>query len=314
MRLGLIARADSSGLANQSHEVWRHLHPERTLIVDLKERNRGPFRPEMFDNYRVTASPTPTDGEIMWLVDGCDVLYSAETTTHPGLNRYCETTGTRLVIHANPELYQSDYGEPPAEVWTATQWREDLLPPHARLVPFPVATDRILQRDVTEVHKCLHVAAPAMLDRNGYSLVVGAIPHLRYAMSWCPPGWAEDYWNLYSGADALILPRRYAGLCLAMQEAAAAGLPIVMLASDANAHRTLPELRVPISGSQWHPMKGGMVEVFDADPYDLARCIDRLADPSLVKAAAACSRSWADEIAWKNQLPHWRRLLGMEES
>jgi hypothetical protein len=323
-RLGLIARADSSGLANQSHEVWRHLHPARTLIVDLKEKNRGPFRAGLFWRSgaeawvnsgvltRITAAPQPSDEEIAWLVDGCNVVYTAETTTHSGLNRYCQDTGTRLVLHANPELYQSDYGDPPAEVWAATHWREDLLPAH-EVVPFPVATDRFTQRDITEVHRALHVAAPAMLDRNGYQLVTAAIPHLRYALGWSPPGWATDYWQLYSDADALILPRRYAGLCLSQQEAAAAGLPIVMLESDANAHRTLPELRVPVSSSQWHPMKGGMVEVFDADPYDLARCIDRLADPSLVKSAAACSRSWAEEISWKNQLPKWRQLLGMED-
>lgn len=316
-RLGLIARADSfSGLANQTHEVWRHLHPTRTLIVNLHERNRGPFRPGRFTSEqgltRVTVGPTPTDTEIQWLVDGSDVVYSAECVTHPGLNRHCMETGTRLILHANPELYDPSYGEPPCEVWTATEWRSDLLP-NARLVPFPVATDRFTVQPIEKVDTLAHIPAPAMLDRNGTELFRAARPLLRgrFWIEQYEP--VDDYWLLWGGADALVLPRRYAGLCLTMQEAAASGMPIVMLQTDANAHRTLPELRVQVSGYELHPMKGGMVEVYDADPADLASCIDRLADPSLVKAAAATSRAWADEISWTRQLPEWRRLLRMTD-
>lgn len=310
-RLGLIARADCSGLANQTHEVWRHLHPERTLIVDLKDRNRGPFRPEKFDSdILVTEFDRPTDEEIRWLVDGSDVIYCAETPTHPGLNFYCAETGTRLVIHANPELWDPTYA-PFAEVWTATAWREDLLPPHT-IVPFPVATDRFRARSsdaLKGVKRVLHVGAPAMLDRNGTDLVARALKHVRYPIELVLRGGVENYWDLFADVDALILPRRYAGLCLTMQEAAASGLPIVMLDSDVNACRTIPELRVPTHSAEAHPMKGGMVEVFDARPEDVAACIDRLTDSDVVWDACLASYTWAQSISWEAQLPKWQALL-----
>lgn len=317
-RLGIIARGDSSGLGNQTHEVWRHLQPARTLVIDLRDKNRGPFRPYRFadperSETRIASNHhgAPLDDEIRWLVDGSDVVWCAETPTHPGLNHYCAETGTRLIIHANPELWDETYATPPAEVWTATAYREDLLPRDARLVPFPVATDRLATRAVTRVRRVLHVDAAAMLDRNGMDLVRAAVPHLRHPIELELPRHVEDYWDLYRDADALVLPRRYAGLCLTMQEAAACGLPIVMLETDPNAKRTIPELRVPITESWPHRMKGGLIDVYETSGALLATAIDALADPDVVTRAAAASRAWANEISWDRQLPHWRQLLDL---
>ena len=318
MRLGLLARGDNSGIANQTEEVFRHLRPAKTLIVDLGPHNRGPFRPHRFVDpehceTRVTFSPTPMDDEIRWLCDQIDVLYIVETNTHSGLNRHCMETGARLIVHANPELYDANYGEPPAELWAATSWRLDLLPGTTRIVPHPVATDRFCAREVTKVERVLHVPAQAMLDRNGTELVDKARPRLRESFTVDVPPQVDNYWDLYHGADALVIPRRYAGLCLTMQEAAAAGLPIVMLDTDPNAYRTLPELRIPVTEATSHRMKGGMVDVWDADPYRVAEVIDRLADPEIVARASAASRAWAQEIAWTALLPVWQRLLRLED-
>lgn len=313
MRLGLIARADASGLANQSHEVWRHLQPARTLVLDLGAKNRGPFRPHRFTDpdtetrVSTTIDGRPYDEEIRWLVEGTDVIYSAESPMHPGLNSYCAEHGVRLVIHANPELWDDRYGAHGAEVWVATDWRLDLLPERAEVVPFPVASDRFTPRIVEEVVRVLHVSAVAMCDRNGTELVETAARTFD-GMRLHHPGYVEDYWDLYD-ADALLLPRRYAGLCLTMQEAAAAGLPLVMLESDPNARHTLPELRIPVTASTTTAMKGGAIEVYDADVRDVAATVRRLADPAFAKLASACSLAWADAISWERLAPEWRKRL-----
>jgi glycosyltransferase involved in cell wall biosynthesis len=41
-------------------------------------------------------------------------------------------------------------------------------------------------------------------------------------------GNSENRQDLYSGYDAMVLPRRYAGLCLPMNEALISGLPVFM--------------------------------------------------------------------------------------
>lgn len=316
-RLGLIARSDNSGVGNQTYEVFRHLHPDRTLVIrmDAVGLTRGEEHLERYldgpdDSIRVAQFPI-TDDDALWLIRESDVIYTAEATYHPGFNRACFEHGTRLVVHANPELYQPDYGEPPAEVVSATAWRADLLPGSTRMLPFPVATDRIRRREITEVRTLLHVSAPAMLDRNGTEIVHMAKP-LVTRFDWLPPRQTEGYWQLYEGADALILPRRYAGLCLTMQEAAAAGLPIVMLESDANAQHTIPELRVQVDGWEAHRMKGGMVDVYNAAPEDLARVVGRLSESDIVGRATRASLVWADSISWEAQLPRWRNFLRLD--
>ena len=35
MRLGLIARCDQSGLGVQTHEFYRHMQPDKTLVIDV---------------------------------------------------------------------------------------------------------------------------------------------------------------------------------------------------------------------------------------------------------------------------------------
>ena len=38
----------------------------------------------------------------------------------------------------------------------------------------------------------------------------------------------DDQWRLYAGFDALIMPRRYGGLCLPCNESLTSGLPVIM--------------------------------------------------------------------------------------
>jgi glycosyltransferase involved in cell wall biosynthesis len=51
----------------------------------------------------------------------------------------------------------------------------------------------------------------------------------------CAP---EEQQTLYEGFDALIMPRRYGGLCLPMNEALTSGLPVIM--SDTSQQRRSP--------------------------------------------------------------------------
>lgn len=316
-RLGLIAYATFGGLSNQTWEVFRHLHPETVLVLRPGQQSHGPFQPHRFIDpercvTRVADNPWVIDDEIRWLVHNSDVIYCAETTIHEGLNRYCDERGVRLILHANPELFAPAYGVGGVEIWNPTFYRDDLLP-RSEHVPFPVSTDLLPRREITQVHSLLHVSAPAMLDRNGTEIVTKAMHHLRYARRLVTPDPVDHYPDLYREGDALVLPRRYAGMCLTMQEAAAVGLPLVMLESDPNAHMTIPELLVRVSSSQAVRMKGGTIAVHDADPQQLAAVVDRLEESDIVARAVRVATAWADAHSWEALLPEWRRRLGLAE-
>jgi glycosyltransferase involved in cell wall biosynthesis len=93
---------------------------------------------------------------------------------------------------------------------------------------------------------------PAHGDRNGVMLVMHAMqrsrapfdlvvksqeplqPLLRDPRLTWDSSAPEDRAELYEGFDALILPRRYGGLCLPMNEALTSGLPVIMSNTSPN--------------------------------------------------------------------------------
>jgi len=84
---------------------------------------------------------------------------------------------------------------------------------------------------------------------------------------------AENRENMYDGFDAMILPRRYAGLCLPMNEALMSGLPVFMTDISPN-NRILPQEWLAQSNKIGTLRTRTMLDVYSADPRNLARIID----------------------------------------
>lgn len=341
MTLGIVARCDTGGLAALTREVHRHLHPERTLLVDLEERGRGECTPDEYatsNTYRVGWKGALPDNAIEWATaDEIDTLWTAEFWYDDRLLRESHGRHINTVCYAMPELSSwavpGDVSPRPRELHVPTWWRLDTLP-NARLLPFPIARDRLPYRQRTEVRHLYHPAGVAMMDRNGTQLLLDALPFLSIAYDYrltiradrpvdVPLGTnvdievvtsdaAEaDYWNVCpADADLLVIPRRYGGLCLPLQECASLGLPAVTLASDPYAQNEFVT-SIPTTGSHAERMKGGLVPVHSADPRALAAAIDYLAaHPAVVTAASREADTWAEENAWDGRLGEaWARLL-----
>ncbi len=334
-RLGIIVRADEGGLGAQTWEYARHLQPHALLLLTVPPP-RGEPHPSRFDGLsEVTrwSSFPPGDGELgQWaaFANECDVILTAETCYLADFPAMCERAGTKLVVHANPELWEWG-SDPRFETWAPTKWWLERLPSSAEVVPVPVDRERCKRREVTEVKRLLHVSAPAMLDRCGTRLLADALPHCRTKFELLvsgpnappeaigypsglimrPVAAQRDYWRLYDEADALILPRRYGGLSLPMQEAASIGLPIVSLAVPPQIEWLHPALAVRAKQVEMARMKGGMVSVFGCDPVHLAQVIDGIvnADPEHVAMLTDASERFAASIGWQDWEPRYRERL-----
>lgn len=329
MRLGLIGRADEGGLAALTCELARHLKPEACLVVELPgQAGRGRFDLNRIAPFcgRVAVSGNPLDEQsIRWLLHHSDVIYTAETTYHPDLHRRCQRAGVKLVLHAMPELHRR--GTTADVILNPTCYGADRL--RAGLLPVPVARDRLPFRLRTEARTFLHVAAPAMLDRNGTIRVELALSHVvnpcrvlvanadaarvgKFApkhvqVEQAPP--IGEYWQRWTDeVDVLLLPRRYAGLCLPAQEAASCGIPVVALATDV-ALKGLA-IRVPAVHEQTQRFAGGSWHVNGCSPEDLAACMDSLLEsPGAVESASALADEWAEGISWETLKPRYEELL-----
>lgn len=330
MRVGVVTPATDRGLGIQTMEAARALDAS-VLVVDCKDP-RFPTHPERFPGATVVRwaqglDPNPT---MAWLRT-VDVVYAAETFFDRRFTKWANAAGVTTVLHANPEFWTN--GDAPTRLWSATPWRSDVMPPHTEVVPFPVATDRFTPVAPHDGPcRWLHVAGKrALADRNGTDTVLAALPLLtrectvdvvvqhgdvpmvptvppHVTIRLLPP--PNNYWRLYDDCDALVLPRRYGGLCLPVQEAMAAGLAVVM--SDLSPNHVWPGPRVPAEFLRKYTMPCGRVPVYDVNPALLAQAMDALADPERRAEVQAESRAWAAEHSWDVQAPRWLDLMAME--
>lgn len=323
MTLAMIARADDGGLGAMTWEVWRHLHPARTLIVLADHRTRGRAHPERFDGpgeVRV-ARMFPKSADVAWLTAEADVVYTAETFYGAKIR------GPRTALHVMPEMHAHDTA---SAMLLPTPWRAEHFPGGIRL-PVPVARDRLPYRQRTEATTLFHVAGNAMADRNGTDLLLSALDHVRHPCRLLIRGgqphrerhglvdveWLGHhdgpYWEAWpDDAGVLVLPRRFGGLCLPMLEATSLGLPIVTLDLDPQRSWLPAAGLVPTTGSTPVRMRGGTIDVHSTGVVMLAGRIDRLlADPALVAALSARADVLAAERSWEALLPEWQATLGL---
>lgn len=320
-RLGLLgARADRGGLAAQTREFHRHLHPDRTLVMDLGDAGRGSSDLSWYPGATVVHGDTIPADVLDRFLDGLDAVWAAETPYRDSAFARARALGVRSFLHVNPELW--DRRDRPDVLLAPTSWR---LPRGATVLPFPVARDRLPYRQRTEARTFVHVAAPAMADRNGTRLVLEAMRHVRRPIRLLllgatepPPAWigqvqvsalpeAADYWRAWpADGDVLLLPRRYAGQSLPISEALSLGMPVVSLDLEPQRAWLPPETLVPVTRSTPVRMKGGLVPVADADPRALACVVERLHDdPTLVARCSALADEHAGTISWTALLPRY---------
>lgn len=337
-RFGVIGRADRGGLAAQTRAVAEHLPVDAAMIVDLGQTSRGPLDldswRDLVPEIRVVQNP-PTDDDVRWLVDQVDVLYTAESTYHPGLNAYCHERGVRLVVHANAEIHDPVASGYEAELWAPTHYRLDLLPRWTQVVPMPVDVAPVIATPPDDRPlRLLHVAAPAFNDRNGTALVLDALPGLQHEATLVIVGddgqtyperygrvsierrpTVDDRWSNYENVDALVLPRRYGGLCLPMLEAASRGLPVVTLDLEPQ-HSWFVYPLVPAYEVRRVVMKGEPAghPIHDANPSELVDRIDQLSDPTTWLAWSRAAYGWAQSLSWERHAPLWSRRLHLTES
>lgn len=345
MRFGLVARADDRGLGIQTWEVARNLRPDRVLIVEMPDHQQRHVRPH-YDRYvdlgmTVVVVPSTSMGDESvvgpWL-DGLDVVYSAETFYDWSFCDIARKHGARTVLHANPEFWLHwRYELPwPDEVWHPTTWLLDHEHmPRGRVVPMPVPIDRWPEpRRIGpgETVSFLHIAGHmAMADRNGTRALFVAMRNVRQPMrvtvttqmssmhrpsrlprhvSYTPVvGNRPDYWRLYAGHDVLVMPRRYGGLCLPVNEAMGAGLAVIMTDVEPNRY-WWPAAKLPVEGGDTIPTQLGDTWSHRPSVSALAEMMDTLAsDHGLLLAMQEHSREWAEEHSWDALADDWRSAL-----
>jgi hypothetical protein len=247
----------------------------------------------------------PVTKEIVSFLENIDVVISCETFYHLELVDLAKKQGIKTILQYNYELF----GNLVHPEWTLpdvllapSSWNLDAViekfGSKTKVMHLPPPTDQSLfnearETNLSKTHKrILHIAGKkAAKDRNGTDSIFEMIKHSKedYELvikSQTPLnvickdprvkieiGNPDNRQDMYSGFDAMVLPRRYAGLCLPMNEALMSALPVFMTDISPN-NAILPDewlaksIKIDVFRTK------SMVDVYDVKPERLANIID----------------------------------------
>lgn len=341
IRCGMIGRAESTGLSAMSRDAALNLPINDVVIVDVHHPQPMDLTP--FPGAPVADPTTPAfETAVKAMLPRIDTLLVLETPYDPRVYDWAREADVMTVCVAMPE-----YDIP--ERWGAdiivnpTDYLHDRLPPGAIVFPWPVDTASVIFRARTEARTFLHIVGqPCAQDRNGTKLVIDAframpdrrlivrsqvsvVKGVKHAKNIEYRVGNPTLEELYDDGDVLVYPRRYAGQSLVMQEAQAAGLPLVCLDREPDRGWTLSPALIPahvkntwpvVRNSQRDVPGTGIktdyspVDVYDAKISDVIATIERVAsNPFVVESLSNFSHSRASHMSWGALRGEWVKIL-----
>jgi glycosyltransferase involved in cell wall biosynthesis len=259
-KLGLMVRGDYGGISIQSRRLANFLKPERILYIDSrsfsKNKEQHPEWYDGFNGYKVDGFPT--NREVIKFMQGLTHFLCIENPHNflffslgkqKGIKTFCQTNYEFADNIRDPSLPLPDKFLMPS-YWKLDEMKErfdaEYLPPPINPEEFSTARDINLNR---KGNRFLHIVGTlAAEDRNGTLDLLKALKHTQSSFELIirsqhplPPEYMTDdhrvkyiientpeTQDMYKDFDALILPRRYGGLSLPVQEALISGLPVLM--------------------------------------------------------------------------------------
>lgn len=308
-KLGMIVRMDRTGLGYQTRNLARMLNPDRLLVIDSTGFNKNQQFPNWYEGKTgMIVKGFPKNRDIVTFSRGLDAILTCETAYNNYLYTLAKSRGIRTYCQPNHEFgdhlvskitLPTKFFMP--SFWHLEEWQERFgnvvyLPPPTDDGDFAEARRLNMERKgkVRFVHI---VGRQAVHDRNGTDDIIEALKHCkedfeleirsqkpldRDTASLSDERLTFDISDhseqdsLYKDADVLLMPRRYGGLCLPMNEALMSGLPVVMTDISPN-NRALPSEWLVPATQRTSFMARTMVEVYQTDPLELAKKIDEFA-------------------------------------
>lgn len=273
--IGLIARSDNTGLGIQTHEFYKHINPDKTLVVDVSALNKLQQYPYRYPKCKIVTNKM-SNKDIIEFLQGLKVIFCCETPYSYELFRLARIRGIKIILQYNYEFLEiKNLGDVyyPDVFASPSLWHiEDVKKAFKNVMHLPVPVNRQLLPflEKKKFKRFLHIVGnSAEHDRNGTAATLEAFKNLgrtdielvvkcfnkAIAGKWGSYATKNikidtnntlNYEHNYMGFDAMIIPRKYGGLCLPMQEALSCGMPVIMTDISPNNNILPAEWLVPI--------------------------------------------------------------------
>jgi len=289
-------------------------------------------------------SGIPTTQDIDRFLNALDVVFMAETPLNNYLFEAAKARGIKTVNAYNYEFldyFRHPEWQGPTVLAGPTVWNIDIVKGLGKSdvihLPVPIQIDHPA-RQIKECKTLFHIIGrPAVHDRNGTLSFLEAAMRLgnefNYIVYYQTPSdpRAIEYFapvkqkleevrkhlahlsyftdtennaDLFQNGDLLILPRRYGGLCLPMQEALSWGVPVVMTDVSPN-NAILPEKWL-VKSAQKDTFRGHAdILVYEADVEALVANITQFKDVEFIQEQSRVARQIAESQSWEVLKPRY---------
>lgn len=330
MRLGLLVRADDTGLGYQTCAYYKHLKPDKVWLIDISGLNGNEQHREWYENAHLVQG-IPKSFQIRQWLEGLDVVLTAETPYNLEFYAIAREMGVKTVCVENPEFYDHikyPQYEMPDLIILPSVWKQAEITAHATRrgtkvvqIHHPVDREEINFR-LRTTNKPMHIAGkPAAHDRNGTWDFLRAWPEglittqnedlarhvrMRYPHGVVYTGISDPNY-MYSLGDIMVIPRKYGGNCLVLNEALASGMPVIMTDIEPNNHLLPKEWLVPATTTQSFTPRG-KVDIYDVDIPLLTEKIDWMRSQNIGQLSEQANQI-AETISWDTLKDKWLKAL-----
>lgn len=349
MRVGLLAYSTQTGLGNQTHSFFVNMKPHKTLLVDISHLNGVQTHHERFPGARITSDGLPNLEELEWLTDDVDAIFVCETPLDFRLFELANNKGVASILQFNPEFldYFSNPTLPPPTVLAAPTWWMHEEAKALDIAPVldwkvPVNEELFEHRKIGHTQTFGHIVGrPAIHDRNGTHAFLSAahllnerlpdhnlkfeiyiqklgehyeplIEHINKYQDLMNLSVIEDVPNpkrLFKTIDVLVMPRRFGGLCLPMQEALSCGVPVIMPNIIPNM-QFLPHQWLVPAFKVGEFQTRTTIELYDTDVEALVDTMESFAtSDAFTRWSNGHTKTMREQLSWKNMRTRYTNLI-----
>lgn len=338
IRIGLIAYASKTGLGYQTHEIYKNIKPNKVLLIDLSRFNNIEIHPEWYENYSICKG-YPKREHIEWLTDNVDLVFYAETPLNYELHNIARRKRVLTIQQYNYEFldyFRNEDLPKPSVLASPSLWGIDHVKSrnwaHTELLRFPVDRVRYEFKRIKECKTIGHIIGrPAVYDRNGTNQFLDLVQRMKgqfnfkifYQMpkeqktleAFAPLEKrmkrmrryleiitdVEDNRDMYRNIDLLVLPRRFGGLCLPMQESLSHGVPVIMTNVLPNYDLLPKNWLANARFTQHFDLRPNKIELYTADVDNLISIVDKFRDNKYMQEQNEVANRIAQDISWDRQ-------------
>jgi len=244
LRIGIIARVDNGGLANQTYDYWKHITEiTKALVILTSGKQQDVLRyPE-----QILCEGFPTLEQIDAFLKDIDIVMAFETPYNWNIFSMAKERGIKTILTPNYEWTEEHPPIHPDLYLCPSLLERDIYehyPTMSEYLPFPIERKlfpfKLRKKADTFVFNNGHGGTKG---RNGLVALLQAIPLVKSDVKFIirsqvpiPTIQDErvdtrqgdvDRTELFKEGDVLILPRMFGALSLPTWEAVSSGMPVL---------------------------------------------------------------------------------------